>query len=90
MSVSELTEERAEQRDDGLQSFELAASELDPGMTILVGVNGGTLLATIGVVEVDPDNEGCTRLTFTTESGEARMSSCPDDDAITILLDAAA
>lgn len=86
----DLTDEDVEHRDDGLQSFEVAASELESGMTILVDVNGDTITATIDDVEIDPDDDGCTRITFTTETGEARMSSCPDDDAITILLTAAA
>lgn len=83
----ELSEEQQESESgDGLQSFELAVSDLEPGMTILVDVNGDTLTATIDSVDADEDDDGYTRISFTTESGEERLSSRPDDDEVTILL----
>ena len=84
----ELVEEQESGSEDGLQSFELAVSALESGMDILVDVNGDTLTATINSVDVDPDDDGYTRISFTTESGEERMSSRPDDDEVTILLSA--
>lgn len=66
----------------GIQTFELAVSELDAGMDILVDVDGISCRATVDEVDVDVDDPDCLTISYTTEDGESRMLTIPQAETV--------
>lgn len=73
---------------EGLQSFDLSVGELEPGMRILVDVDGGAVPATVDSIDVDEENDDYVRISYTTDEGEERLSSVPYSDQVAILVPA--
>ena len=66
----------------GIQTFDLAVSELDAGMDILVDVDGISCRATVDEVDVDVDDPDCLTISYTTEDGESRMLTIPQAETV--------
>lgn len=79
-------EDSAPAEEENVRSFELAVSELEVGMSILVDVDGEGVIATAESIDVDLEDQDYLVLTYLTEGGEKGEISVPDDEQVTILL----
>lgn len=72
--------------EETVHSFELAVSELEAGMSILVDVDGEAVIATVESIDVDLEDQDYLVLSYLTEAGETGEVAVPDDEQVTILL----
>lgn len=72
----------------GIQTFDVAVSELDAGMDILVDVDGISCRATVDEVDVSFDDPDCLTVSYTTDDGESRMLTVPEAETVSAILDA--
>lgn len=79
-------EELGDRGGSGIQTFDLAVSELDAGMDILVDVDGISCRATVEEVDVDVNEPDCLTISYTTEDGESRMMTVPEAETVSAVL----
>lgn len=72
---------------DNIQTFEVAVSELEIGMQILVDVDGTSRRAEIESVDVDTEDPECMCLGYLTEDGESRLLTVPEAETVTVVLE---
>lgn len=69
-----------------IQTFDVAVSELEVGMDILVDVDGISCRATIDTIDVDTRDPDCLTISYVTEDGDGRMMAVPEAESVSAIL----
>lgn len=66
------------------ETYECPAGELEPGMRILVDIDGKAVDATVDDVAIDYDGDDCLTVTYTDDSDEQATMSIPEAETVTV------
>ncbi|MFH8253076.1 DNA translocase FtsK [Microbacterium sp. B2969] len=69
-----------------IHTFDVAVSELEVGMDILVDVDGISCRATIDTIDVDTSDPDCLTISYVTEDGDGRMMTVPEAESVSAIL----